>query len=57
MYHALSLNGDSNIINAVKRQRNLGLQKTMQLKEELSSVVIIYKVDMFYVNDLTDQTW
>jgi hypothetical protein len=32
------------------------LQKTIQLKEELSSVVIIYKVDMFHVNDLTDQT-
>ena len=25
MYHALSLNGNSKIINAVKRQRNLGL--------------------------------
>jgi hypothetical protein len=25
MYHALTLNGYSNFINAVKRQRNLGL--------------------------------
>jgi membrane protein CcdC involved in cytochrome C biogenesis len=27
MYHPLSLNGYSKIINAVKRQRNLGLQE------------------------------
>ena len=26
MYHPLTLNGYSNFINAVKRQRNLGLQ-------------------------------
>jgi hypothetical protein len=29
----------------------------MQLKEEFSSVIIIYKEEMFHVNDLADQAW
>jgi hypothetical protein len=33
MYHALTLNGNSNIINAVKRQKNLGLSSTLQKLE------------------------
>jgi hypothetical protein len=32
MYHALSLNDNSKIINVVKRQRNLGLSIVMPLK-------------------------
>jgi hypothetical protein len=32
MYHPLTLNSNSNIINAVKRQRNLGLAISLQSK-------------------------
>jgi hypothetical protein len=38
MYHPLSLNGYSKIINAVKRQRNLGLLSALQ-KQGKSRIV------------------
>ena len=43
MYHPLTLNGNSNIINAVKRQRNLGLGLYLQLKlfRKSSDVTIV----------------
>ena len=44
MYHALSLNGNSNIINAVKRQRNLGL------RGRLLHIIRIFKSIMFWLH-------
>jgi hypothetical protein len=49
MYHPLSLNGYSKIINAVKRQRNLGLNldtlETSAVFVYIMHVVTIYEID------------
>ena len=49
MYHPLSLNGYSKIINAVKRQRNLGLNldtlETSAVFVYIIHVVTIYGID------------
>ena len=45
MYHPLSLNGYNKIINAVKRQRNLGL-----LKKVLQKSLVGSKLDIFFLD-------
>ena len=54
MYHALTLNGYSNFINAVKRQRNLGLDSSVtrqKAESKYGSHITQFVAKDFYVDD------